>query len=213
MGRLRTTEPPVPAEIIKQTFTIRQDGAITRRDCHVDALTGEPATFRGPHNRLLVRVYHEGKVRRLLATRVAWAMATGSWPDGPVLPRNGIDDDLRAENLIKVEHGKDPFGALSDKHSKGGKGSALHERQARNLMLLRTMAENPDVTLPQLSRLTGSSESCTCVRLEKLAAQGLTCSPRCQAHVRWQLSPGRTARLRQPPALSSLTASTPTSWR
>lgn len=189
MGRQRTTEPvPVPVEIVKQTFATRQDGVIIRRSCHIDALAHEPATFRGPGDKLMVRVYVDGGIRRLLATRIAWVLATGSWPDGPVLPRNGVDDDLRAENLIKVRHGKDPFGAISDKHSKGGKASALHERQVRNKALLKALNDNPGATLPQISQLIGSSTSCTCVRLAKLEAQGLTCSPKGQAHVRWELS-------------------------
>ena len=91
--------------------------------------------------------------------------------------------DLRAENLIQVERGPRPF-----IQGRGGKASALAERQARNTTLLNALATHPDATVPQLSRLIGASESCTCVRLAKLETQGLTCSPKCQAHIRWRLS-------------------------
>jgi hypothetical protein len=42
--------------------------------------------------------------------------------------------------------------------------------------------------------LTGTSESCVCVRLGKLADAGLTCGPKCDARARWDLTPaGRAA--------------------
>jgi hypothetical protein len=190
MGRQRQTEPPVDVEHIREHYSIRQDGVITRRDCHVPALSGEPATFRGPGNQLLVRVYVNGKIRRLSATRIAWAVHTGAWPPkGSVVRcRNGVDDDLRAENLILTPANRDPFGSITSKHSEGGRASSLQERQARDVVLLIALAANGGETLPQLSRLVGSSESCVCIRLERLAEHGLTCSPKCQAHVRWQLS-------------------------
>lgn len=188
MGRPQQTRPPVPVEIVTESFGLRQDGAIIRRDCHVDALTGEPATFRGPHNRLMVRIYVDGEVRRLLATRIAWALATGSWPSGVVKARNGIDDDLRPENLILTKHGRDPFGAISPKHAKGGKASALHERDKKTVTLLRTLAQHEGSTVPELSELVGSSVSCCCTRLGKLADAGLTCGPKCDARARWDLT-------------------------
>ena len=183
MGRTRQPLQPLPVEIVTEAFAIRQeDGQLVRRGCHVAALAHGPATFT-LNGKLMCRVYYEGSIRRILATRIAWALACGRWPDGPVKCRNGNEHDLRAENLIQVERGPRPF-----VQGRGGKASALAERQARNTMLLRTLAENPDATVPQLSRLIGASESCTCVRLAKLETQGLTCSPKCQAHIRWRLS-------------------------
>jgi hypothetical protein len=60
MGRRNQTLPALDPEIIREAFPIR-DGAIVRKS------TGEPACFRGPHNRLLVRVYRDGKIRRIIA--------------------------------------------------------------------------------------------------------------------------------------------------
>jgi hypothetical protein len=129
MGRGRITAEPLSAEFIQASFRVRQDGRITRSS------TGEVATFRGPHDQLLVRVYIGGKIRRrrITAGRIAWALATGSWPKGVVRCRNGIDDDLRAENLILTRRGPRPFDQAS-----GGKVSLI-ERQARATTLLRTL--------------------------------------------------------------------------
>ena len=176
-GAQATNKPLVPATTIREAFHVRQDGQIVRRS------TGEPATFKGPSAQLLVRVYHQGSIRRFAAGRIAWAIAVGEWPKGVVKARNGVDDDLRPENLIVVKAGARPFD-----QGKGGMASSLERRSQTSTALLRALAENPDATVPQLSQLVGRSESCCCVRLAKLEAQGLTCSPKCQAHIRWQLS-------------------------
>jgi hypothetical protein len=175
MGRKQQTQPPVPATYIREAFHVRQDGRIVRRS------TGEIATFRGAQ--LLVRVYHQGHIRRFAAGRIAWAIAVGEWPKGVVKARNGVDDDLRESNLILTKAGPRPFD-----QGKGGMASWLERRSRTTTALINALAENPDATVPQLSRLVGRSESCCCVRLAKLEAQGLTCSPKCQAHIRWQLS-------------------------
>ena len=177
MGRKQETQPPVDAAFIRECFDVRDDGAIIRRS------DGELATFIGPKGVLLVRVRHNGRTRRVVALRVAWCLSTGEWPKGVVKPRNGVDDDLRPENLIVVKAGARRFD-----QGKGGIASSLERRGQTSTALLRALAENPDATVPQLSRLVGRSEGCCCVRLVKLEAQGLTCSPKCQAHIRWRLS-------------------------
>ena len=144
--------------------------------------TYEIATF-ALNGKLLVRVYRAGMIRRIAATRVAWAIAVGEWSDGVVRARNGVDDDLRFENLIVTKRGPRPFPM-----SAGGRASSLAERQARDAALLNALATHPDATVPQISRLVGLSAPCVCVRLAKLEREGLTCSPKCQAHIRWQLS-------------------------
>ena len=102
-------QPLPPVDLIQQAFALRQDGTLIRRECHVAALAHEPATFIGPGGRLLARVYHQGRIRRIAASRVAWALATGEWPRGIVRPRNGVDDDLRESNLILTKAGPRPF--------------------------------------------------------------------------------------------------------
>ena len=57
----------------------------------------------------MARVQFEGRTRRIAASRIAWALATGQWPKGVVRARNGIDDDLRFDNLILTERGPRPF--------------------------------------------------------------------------------------------------------
>ena len=147
---------------------------------HVAALAHEPATF-ALNGRLMVRVTVNGKIRRIAASRIAWALATGEWPKGVVRHRNGDEGDCRQENLLLTRHGRDPFGAISNKHSKGGRASSLAERRARTTTLVRTLADHPGATVPQISRLVGSSVSCTCTRLGKLSDMGLTCGPKCDA--------------------------------
>jgi hypothetical protein len=184
MGREQQTQPPVEPEFIRQAFMVgANSGALIRRS------TGESACYKDRSGQLLTRVYVDGRVRRVVASRVAWCLSAGKWPRGPVLPRNGDPNDMRAENLIETRHGRDPFGAISGKHSKGGKRSALHERQASDAALLRTLAEHQGaLTVPQLSQSLGQSAPCCCVRLARLERGGLVCGPHCNARRRWNLT-------------------------
>jgi Winged helix-turn-helix DNA-binding len=173
MGRKRETQPPVDAAFIRECFDIRDDGAIIRRS------NGEPATFTGPKAVVLVRVRHNGRTRRVVALRVAWCLSTGQWPKGVVRSRDGDDHNFRSGNLIVVRRGKNPFAIGT---------SSLKRRAEVDRRMLEALAENPGLTLPQLSKLTGSSESCCCTRLGKLSDMGLTCGPKCDARARWDLT-------------------------
>jgi hypothetical protein len=177
MGRKQQTQPPIPATTIREAFHVRQDGQIVRRS------TGEIATFSGPGAQLLVRVYHQGCIRRFAAGRIAWVLATGEWPKGVVRCRNGVDDDLRPENLIVVKAGAHPFD-----QARGGKASSLVRRAKTTTTLINALAGHPGATVPQLSRLVGSSAPCVCTRLGKLSDMGLTCGPKCDARARWDLT-------------------------
>ena len=177
MGRGVNTQPPIDAAFIREAFHVRQDGRIVRRS------TGEIATFSGPGAQLLVRVYHQGGIRRFAAGRIAWAIAVGEWPKGVVKARNGVDDDLRPENLIVVKAGARPFD-----QGKGGMASSLERRAKTATTLINALADHPGATVPQLSRLVGSSAPCVCTRLGKLADMGLTCGPKCDARARWDLT-------------------------
>jgi DNA-binding IclR family transcriptional regulator len=179
MGRGRiTAEPPDPAEV-RARFRVRQDGQIIR------ASTGEGATFVGPGGRVMCRVYHQGQIKRLLASRVAWVLGgANEWPHGVVRHRDGDEHNFAASNLIETKRGPHPFD-----QSKGGKRSSLHERQASDAALLRTLAEHPGaLTVPQLSQSLGQSAPCCCTRLAKLERRGLVCGPHCNARRRWNLT-------------------------
>ena len=134
------------------------------------------------------RVTVNGKIRRIAASRIAWALATGDWPKGVVRHRNGDEGDCRQENLLLTRHGRDPFGAISNKHSKGGKASVAPSG-----------ARDDDVD-QDAHRSSGrdraeTSQACRVERvvrlhsLEKLADMGLTCGPKCDARARWDLTP------------------------
>jgi len=66
MGRRKITAGPLDVAYVVERFALR-DGKIMRLS------TGEPATFTGSKNVMMVRVYHAGRVRRLVASRVPWA--------------------------------------------------------------------------------------------------------------------------------------------
>jgi hypothetical protein len=93
MGRTRQPLQPLDVEVVQQAFGVRQDGTLVRRECHVAALTHEAATFRGPDNRLMVRVYINGAIRRMSAGRVAWVLACGAFL-GRARRAAGQDDQL-----------------------------------------------------------------------------------------------------------------------
>lgn len=189
MGRGRITAPPIDIEFVQQAFVIR-DGTVVRIS------TGEDAVFVGPHEQLLVRVYLDGKIRRVCALRLAWALACGSWPRGIVRPRDGNTRNFVADNLIVVRRGQIPFAVGT---------SSLKRRAEVDSELIATLAQHRGQTLPQLSQLTGLSESCCCTHLGRLEKQGLTRSPRCQARLRWDLSQqGRAAAQASIPVIDEL---------
>jgi hypothetical protein len=98
MGRQKTTAPPVDVEFIQQAFVTRRDGTLIWRERPPQHFThrvddaarfnnqraGEPAGFRGPNGRLMVRIQFEERTRRIAASRIAWALANCQWPSGPV---------------------------------------------------------------------------------------------------------------------------------
>jgi hypothetical protein len=196
MGR-GVSKGPVPAEFYQQAFTVRQDGRMIWRERPRDHFphrtddtarfnnqrAREPAGQRGPNGRLMVSFKFDGHLKRIAASRVAWLLATGSWPAGVVRARNGDDDDLRAENLILVKAGPRPFDV-----GKGGEASSLVHRAKITATLIGTLAEHPGSTVPQLSQFVGLSAPCVCTRLGKLSDAGLTCGPKCYARAHWDLN-------------------------
>jgi len=123
-------------------------------------------------------------------------LSTGEWPKGIVRARDGDDSNFRSENLIVLQRGHSPFSTGT---------ASLVRRATADRVMLQALAEHPGRTLPQLSRLTGSFESCVCTRLSKLAERGLTCGPRCNARARWLLTPaGRQLAAAAVPVLDDL---------
>ncbi|HZZ23241.1 MAG TPA: HNH endonuclease [Roseiarcus sp.] len=137
----------------------------------------------------MVRLTHNGKVRRILATRAAWALAVGEWPiGGLVKPKNGNDRDLRPENLALTKF------AAHQPQANAGRASSLVRRQATNEALINALAERANPSLSELGELVGLSQGRVSARLTKLAAQGLTESPGCCPNRSWMLTAkGRAA--------------------
>src|SRR5579871_5595915 len=131
MGR-KHAQPPVPVEFMREAFEVR-DGVIVR------LRTNEPTLFeRGPSDHLLVRVMIDGRIRRIAAPRLAWALATGEWAHGPVRLRDE-HAGYGAENLVLLRRGQNPFAV--------GRASLIR-RAERDVALLKAVAENPDATVP-----------------------------------------------------------------
>ena len=198
MGRPQASQPPVQIEYVRDALAVRPDGCLVWRERpashfpeRVDDRSrfnnqraGGPAGFAGPDGRQMVRLQFEGRTRRIAALRVAWALAIGEWPRGVVRARDGNDNNCRFDNLILTKAGPRPFD-----WGKGGKASSLERRAKTTTTLIRTLADHPGSTVPQLSRLVGSSAPCVCTRLGKLSDMGLTCGPKCDARARWDLTP------------------------
>jgi DNA-binding MarR family transcriptional regulator len=181
MGR-GIASAPLDVQVVQQAFALRQDGSLVRRQCRIDAFNGEPATFIGPGGKRMVRISVQGKVRRVLATRAAWALAKHEWPTGLVKPKNGDSSDLREANLIEVRHG------AHQPQANGGRASSLERRQAVNAALLNALAERANPTLAELSEAVGLSEGRVSMRLGRLAERGLTASPMCVPGRAWALT-------------------------
>jgi DNA-binding Lrp family transcriptional regulator len=182
MGRGRITAPQIDIETVQQHFALRQEGSLVRRHCHIDALNGEPATFIGPSGQRMARFSVQGKVRRVVASRIAWALHYREWPTGPVKPKNGDTGDLRAENLVQTRHGAHRPNAAA------GRASSLDRRAETNGALLQAFVERPNPTLAELSQAVGLSEGRVSTRLTKLERQGLTEGPQCCPNRSWVLT-------------------------
>lgn len=180
MGRSVASER-VPVKVIRETYALRQDGEIIRRECHIGALAGEPCLFTGPSGRLMARLSYVGKIRRVLASRVAWCLSHAEWPTGPVKPRNGDASDLRPENLALTKY-------VAPQPSSGGRASSLARRAETNAALLNALATRANPSLKELSAAVSLSEGRASARLTKLAAQGLTISPQCVPGRSWALT-------------------------
>jgi hypothetical protein len=183
MGRRKGPLPPLAAEIVQAAFAVTPEGVLIRRS------TGANAVYRGPNDQLLARVYLGGSRRRIIASRLAWAIETGEWPRGVVRHRDDDERNFAPSNLLVTRRGPRPF-----VQSEGGKGSSLARRAEADAALINALAEHQGaLTVPQLSVSVGQSAPCCCVRLARLAAAGLTCGPMCNARQRWNLTPAGQA--------------------
>ena len=180
MGRGVQTEPLVPVGFIRQSFSIRQDGALVHRQSKRTDILGEPAGFE-VNGRPVVRVRHNGKTRRIGLLRAAWAISAGAYPAGAVVPRDGNPWNASPRNLEVVP-------ACSHKPQSGaGRASSLVRRQEADAKLIEALA-GPDASLAALSRQVGLSEGRVSTKLTRLAAKGLAISPMCVPGRSWALT-------------------------
>ena len=110
-------------------------------------------------------------------------MATGEWPRGQVKPKNGVEGDLRPENLIIIQRGMNPAAIGT---------SSLKRRRAVDGKLIAALAvcsaRDSPVTVAEIGELAGLTESGASTRLTRLAAKGLASSPMCCPNRSWVLT-------------------------
>ena len=70
MGRPVATQPLPPAAFVREAFDIRDSVIVRLKD-------GKPAASKGSKGGQWVRMTFEGRIRRIAALRVAWALACG----------------------------------------------------------------------------------------------------------------------------------------
>ncbi len=191
MGRTAVSHAPPPVEYLGQCFVVDDNSGrllwASRPPEHFgqrreDAANwnarfpGKDAGWMTPSG-LMVRFTFEGRTRRMSALRVAWVLATGEYPGGAIEARDGDRANLRPENLIERPRDWTRVG-----------GPSLKQREASAAALVAALAQHPDASIAQISRLVGSDKPCTCRRLAKLAEAGLTCGPMCVPSRHWHLT-------------------------
>ena len=125
---------------------------------------GSEAGYPGPDGRLMAQFTFGGKIRRIAASRIAWVLATSEWPQGQVRCSNGDEGDLRPENLIVAQRGKNPAAI--------GK-SSLEGRLGVDAKLIAAMAGHPDSSVARLGELAGLTESGACNAARKAGRKGI----------------------------------------
>lgn len=76
---------------------------------------------------VVVTISHEGKTFYLLGHRVAWALMTGSWPEGEIDHANGDRADNRWANLRPANHTQNQWNkGLMKRNRSGFKGVHQH---------------------------------------------------------------------------------------
>ena len=194
MGRGVQLEPPVPVEFIQKSFCVR-DGCLVHRQSKRTDIVGEPAGF-AVNGRPVVRVQHMGKTRRIGLLRAAWAISTGAYPAGEVVPRDGDHWNASPANLTLVPH------CSHKPQAAAGRASSLVRRQEADRALLAALAAHGGASIAQLSRITLTSESRVSTKLGKLAVQGLATSPQCVPGRSWMLTDqGRAVAMEERPLL------------
>lgn len=105
----------IPVEYLRECFEHREDGALIwrARPAHHFASTklqamvngrcaGKVAATKNAEGYLVVSLQWQGRQRKLLVARVAWAIKHGVWPAQQIDHINRVRDDNRIVNLRDV---------------------------------------------------------------------------------------------------------------
>ena len=191
MGRTAVSHAPPPVSYLRQCFEIGDNsGRLPWRSRPLEhfgqrredaanwnaRFPGRAAGWMTPFG-LMVRFTFEGRTVRMLASRVAWAISTGTHPVGVIAPRDGDPTNMRPANLLERSRGWRRRG-----------GPSLAERRAADAAVLAAMRQHPGATIAEIAGIAGSGKPSARRRLAKLAAQGLACGPQCLPSRHWALT-------------------------
>jgi hypothetical protein len=199
MGRSAQLQPQIPVQVIRTALSVRQDGALVRRESKRTDLVGEPAGFL-VRDRPVVRIQFGDHTRRLGLLRAAWVIAHGAYPLGAVRPKDGDCWNAAPGNLELAK-----AGPRRADQSRGGRASALEARAEADRALLQALAGQEAPSIAHLARTIGASEAVVSTKLGKLAARALVESPRCCPGRSWLItSKGREIATAGRPLLDDL---------
>ena len=134
-----------------------------RRDHRLVALAHEPAGYRGADGELTVGVAYQGRTRRIALLRLAYVLAFGTWPNGPVTPVDGDEWNGAPSNLRVIRRGRNPAAMGA---------SSLARRTERGHALIMALAGHSDASVAHLGEIVGLSESGASTKLTSWSGRG-----------------------------------------
>ncbi len=107
----------IPISFLKECFEHQADGTLVWRERPAHHFTavqhqrrvntqhaGKAVTTRNADGYLVASLQYEGRQRKLLVSRIVWAMHHGAWPEMLVDHVNRVRDDNRIDNLRAADH-------------------------------------------------------------------------------------------------------------
>ena len=107
----------IPVNYLRECFEHHADGTLTWRARPVEHFSaarhqrrfnaqraGKAITTRNADGYLVATLKYSGRQRKLLVSRIAWALGHGYWPTQLIDHRNRVRDDNRMDNLREAGH-------------------------------------------------------------------------------------------------------------
>jgi hypothetical protein len=120
MGRQRGSIDLPSIEAVRRLFFVSNDGVL-KHSARPDAdpshfnqrFAGKPAGWTTAEGDRLVRLDNNGRTRRILASRIAFAVQFGRWPTTALAHANGDVCDDSAANLVAAPRRRNRHGGIS----------------------------------------------------------------------------------------------------